>query len=75
MVMRSFKCKSITIPVTKSKIARYTKRLQKELGDRIKIIAKTNEITVESVDESLSDYRIHDKVIYILTGGKYGKNV
>ena len=75
MVMRSFKSKSITIPVPTPKIARYVQELKKELGDRIKIIAKTNEITVESINESLSDYRIHNKVIYILTGGKYGKNV
>ena len=32
MVMRSFKCKSITIPVPKSKMATYTTRLKKEFG-------------------------------------------
>lgn len=50
MLMRSFKTESITIPVPKSKINQYRAKLKAEFGDRITIIVKLSEITVESTD-------------------------
>ena len=67
MVMMSFRTKSITIQVDKSTVPLRVERLQKELNGKIRIEASENKVRVESINDSLSNYKVYEKVIEILT--------
>lgn len=73
MVMRSFKRIKLEIEVDKAIIKEYIRQIDSEFGHVVNVKTKDNCIVVEG--EGLSDYHIHDKILYILTGGKYGSNV
>ncbi len=73
MVMRSFKRIKLEIEVDKAKIKDYVRQIESEFGHAVNVGTKDSYIIVEG--EGLSDYHIHDKILFILTGGKYGSNV
>ncbi|PIV69937.1 MAG: hypothetical protein COS08_02870 [Euryarchaeota archaeon CG01_land_8_20_14_3_00_38_12] len=64
MVMMSFKCKRILMPVEKMFREKKIKQLKKAFGERLKIYTEKKYVVVEG--EDLKDYRVRDKVYEIL---------
>jgi hypothetical protein len=72
MVMRTFEINKITFKVEKKRQNDVMKKLTELYGDKLKITKSGNEI---SVSGDLHNYKLRRKVLWILSGGKHGKNV
>ena len=72
MVLRSIKSVKLCIFVKKAKIAQYKRRLEKEFGKEFKISIEDDGISVEG---DLHNPKKRNRIVYILTGGKYGQDV
>ena len=72
MVMRTIEIKEISLKVEKNRINDVKEELKKEFGEMFEIISKEGEICVRG---DLHDYKKHNKIIRILSGGKHGTNI
>ncbi len=63
----------MSIPIDKSRKGEILSRIKEKFGGRIVIRFAGNNAVVEG--DALNDYRVHESIIYILTGGKHGKNL
>ncbi len=66
MVMRSFKRVKLSVKVEPEKANKYKEMILKRFKDSVTVKVVEDRIVVEG--EGLSDYRIHDKIFYILKG-------
>ena len=64
--MRSCKVVELKVPMGKKKAELYIEQLRTEFGERLSVSFRGGHIFIKSVDESLSDYRVHDRVLEIL---------
>ena len=72
MVMRTFEINKISFSVEKKRQKEVLKQLKELYGDRLKIAKKGNEI---SVSGDLHNFKLRRKILWILSGGKHGKDV
>ena len=72
MVMRTFEINKISFKVEKKRQKGVIKQLTDLYGDKLKITKTGNEI---SVSGDLHNYKLRRKILWILSGGKHGKNV
>ncbi len=72
MVMRTFRVGRISFIVEKDRINNVLSALQNLKTDKIEITKKGNEISIEG---DLHEYKLRNKLIYILSGGKLGENL
>ena len=72
MVMRTFEIKKISLQVEKTRQKDVLKQLKELYEDRLEITQIGNEI---SVSGDLHNFRLRRNILWILSGGKHGKNV
>ena len=72
MVMRTFEINMISFPVEKKRRKEVLKKLKELYGNRLNIKQSGEEIIVSG---DLHNYILRRKIIWILSGGKHGKNV
>ena len=70
MVMRTFEINKISFSVEKKRQKEVLKQLKELYGDRLKIAKKGNEISVSG-----DLHKLRRKILWILSGGKHGKDV
>ena len=72
MVMLTFEINKISLSVEKKRQKEVLRQLKELYGDRLKITKKGNEI---SVSGDLHNFKLRRKILWILSGGKHGKDV
>jgi len=71
MVVRSIEIKGISFDVEKKQQDEMIRKINKLYPD-LEVLQKGNNITVKG---DLKNYKRRDMIVYILSGGKHGKNV
>ena len=72
MVMRTFEINKISLSVEKKRQKEVLKQLKELYSDRLIITKKGSEI---SVSGDLHNFKLRRKILWILSGGKHGKDV
>ena len=72
MVMRTIEITSISYPVDAARRSAVIKELQDLYGDTLRIAEKEDGVEVEG---DLRNYKRRNRILWIMSGGKHGKNV
>mgnify|MGYP001573052449 CR=1 FL=1 len=72
MVMRSIEVKEISYKVEKKRIKQVILELKRLYGSCIKIKIEDEEIKVSG---DLRNYKMRERIIWVLSGGKHGTDV